>query len=101
MSRKVEIVEVGMRDGLQNEKAVVPVETRIEMARRLAHAGVQRLEIGAFVRSEKIPQMAGSKDVIQQALNLQKKGQISKKTQFSALVPNEKGMLESMETGVK
>jgi hydroxymethylglutaryl-CoA lyase len=101
MSRKVEIVEVGMRDGLQNEKAVVPVETRIEMARRLAQSGVRRMEIGAFVRADKIPQMAGSKDVIRQALWMQKQGQVPKAAQFSALVPNEKGMLEALETGVK
>lgn len=101
MSRKVEIVEVGLRDGLQNEKSIVPVETRIEMAQRLARSGVQRMEISAFVRADKIPQMAGSKEVTMGALQLQKQGKIPKTTQFSALVPNEKGMLEALETGVK
>jgi hydroxymethylglutaryl-CoA lyase len=101
MSRKVEIVEVGLRDGLQNEKSIVPIETRIEMARRLAQSGVQRMEIGAFVRADKIPQMAGSKEVAIGALQLQKQGKIPKTTLFSALVPNEKGMLEALETGVK
>jgi hydroxymethylglutaryl-CoA lyase len=101
MSRKVEIVEVGLRDGLQNEKTLVSVETRIEMARRLAAAGAKRLEIGAFVRSEKVPQMAGSREVTLGALQLLKEKKIPSSVQFSALVPNEKGMQEALQTKIK
>lgn len=101
MSRKVEIVEVGLRDGLQNEKAVVSVETRIQLAQRLARAGVQRMEIGAFVRGDKVPQMAGSREVTRGVLELQRRNAIPKVVRFSALVPNEKGMLEALETGVQ
>jgi len=101
MSQKVQIVEMGLRDGLQNEKITVPIETRIELARRLAKAGVKRIEIGAFVRADKIPQMAGSKQVVISVLKLQADKQIGKDIEFSALVPNETGMCEALETGVK
>lgn len=101
MSRKVEIVEMGMRDGLQNEKTVVPIEIRIELARRLGQTGLKRLEVGSFVRAEKVPQMAGSKEVIAGIYHLQKQKQIPASMQFSALVPNEKGMADALESGVK
>lgn len=101
MSRKIEIVEMGLRDGLQNEKAVVPIETRVELAKRLAQSGLKRIEVGAFVRPEKVPQMAGSKDVIAGVFKLQKEKQIPASTQFSALVPNEKGMQEAIASGIK
>ncbi|MEZ0392103.1 MAG: hydroxymethylglutaryl-CoA lyase [Pseudobdellovibrionaceae bacterium] len=101
MSRKVEIVEMGLRDGLQNEKAVVPIATRVEMASRLSQSGLKRLELGAFVRSDKVPQMAGSKEVITQVLALQKSKKIPASVRFSALVPNEKGMRDALQSGVK
>jgi hydroxymethylglutaryl-CoA lyase len=100
-SQKVQIVEMGLRDGLQNEKTRVSVETRIELARRLAMAGTKRIELGAFVRADKVPQMAGSKEVILSVLRLQKEKQIPKDVEFSALVPNEIGMRDALETGIK
>ena len=100
MIKKVEIVEVGLRDGLQNEKILVPAELRVEAARRLALAGAKRIEIGAFVRADKIPQMDGSKEIIDDVLFQQKKGSIPKQARFSALVPNVKGMQEALQTGV-
>lgn len=100
MIKKVEIVEVGLRDGLQNEKILVPAELRVEAARRLALAGAKRIEIGAFVRADKIPQMDGSKEIIDDVLFQQKRGSIPKQARFSALVPNVKGMQEALQTGV-
>lgn len=101
MAKKVTIVEMGLRDGLQNEKAVVSVETRIALAEKLANAGALRLEVGAFVRAEKIPQMAGSKEIVTGVLALQKQKSVANKVSFSALVPNEKGMQEALSTGIK
>lgn len=101
MAKKVTIVEMGLRDGLQNEKAVVSIDTRVALAEKLANAGALRLEVGAFVRAEKIPQMAGSKEIVQGVLALQKNKKISSKVTFSALVPNEKGMQEALPTGIK
>ena len=101
MARSVEIVEVGLRDGLQNEKSVVSNETKLGLARLLSQTGVRRMDIGAFVRADKVPQMAGSKEVTLEALLEQKQKRISNKTRFSALVPNEKGMLEALSTKVE
>lgn len=101
MSRSVSLVEVGLRDGLQNEKQTIPTSVRVEMAMRLANAGSQRMELGAFVRADKIPQMAGSKEVVQQVLQLQKDKKIAKNVEFSVLVPNEKGMQEALTSGIR
>lgn len=101
MADKINLVEMGLRDGLQNEKTLIDVATRIEMAVRLAKAGARRIELGAFVRSDWVPQMAGSKEVVTAVLNLQKKGQISKNIIFSALVPNEHGFQDALATGIK
>lgn len=99
--KKVEIVEVGLRDGLQNEKRVISNDIKVEMAMRLAEAGVRRMEIAAFVRADKIPQMAGSKEVTEKVLALQKQKKISPDVIFSALVPNSIGMNEALAAGVK
>ncbi|MEK2689133.1 hydroxymethylglutaryl-CoA lyase [Bdellovibrio sp. GT3] len=97
----VAIVEMGLRDGLQNEKVVLDADTRVEFARRLIEAGTKRVEIGAFVSPQWVPQMAGTKEVVGKAFGLQKSGQIPKKTEFSVLVPNERGMLDAIASGVK
>ena len=55
---QVSIVEMGMRDGLQNEKITLPAQTRIEFAEKLLNAGIQRLEIGAFVSPQWVPQIS-------------------------------------------
>lgn len=101
MKNTVTIVEMGLRDGLQNEKTVLDAETRVEIARRLAGAGVKRLEVGAFVSPKWVPQMAGTAEIVAQSFALVKQGAIPKKTEFSVLVPNEKGMLDAIASGVK
>lgn len=53
----VNIVEVGPRDGLQNEKAVIPPAVKIELINRLAHAGMRVLESGSFVSPKWVPQV--------------------------------------------
>jgi isopropylmalate/homocitrate/citramalate synthase len=58
------IREVGPRDGLQNEQQVVPPETRAELVRRLAAAGLKRIEAASFVSPERVPQMAGAEEVV-------------------------------------
>jgi isopropylmalate/homocitrate/citramalate synthase len=56
--------EVGPRDGLQNEQEVVAPETRAELVRRLADAGLKRIEAASFVNPERVPQMAGAEEVV-------------------------------------
>ncbi|MBV8070402.1 MAG: hypothetical protein JO270_10890, partial [Acidobacteriaceae bacterium] len=62
---RVRIVEVGPRDGLQNEKKTVPVEIRVELIKALAAAGLKSIEAGSFVSPKWVPQMAGTDAVLQ------------------------------------
>ncbi|MFW2343069.1 hydroxymethylglutaryl-CoA lyase [Brevundimonas sp.] len=64
MSRRIKIVEVGPRDGLQNEKAVLEPAVRAELTRRLEAAGARRIEAVSFVHPKYVPQMAGAEDVM-------------------------------------
>ena len=64
MNRVIEVVEVGPRDGLQNEDVVLPVETRLDYIARLEACGVRRLEAVSFVNPRRVPQMAGAEEVM-------------------------------------
>ncbi|HEX8233739.1 MAG TPA: hydroxymethylglutaryl-CoA lyase [Caulobacteraceae bacterium] len=64
MSRSIEIVEVGPRDGLQNERAVLPPQDRVEFVRRLEACGARRIEAVSFVHPGRVPQMAGAEEVM-------------------------------------
>jgi hydroxymethylglutaryl-CoA lyase len=64
MNDQVRIVEVGPRDGLQNEKTPVSVEGRIAFIEALLAAGLHTVEVGAFVSPKAIPQMVGSDEVL-------------------------------------
>jgi len=61
----IAICEVGPRDGLQNEKDVLPPATRAELVNRLAAAGLPRVEAASFVSAERVPQMAGAEEVVE------------------------------------
>ncbi len=61
---QVEIVEVGPRDGLQNEPEVVPTATKLEMIARLVEAGARRIEVASFVHPKRVPQMADAEAVV-------------------------------------
>jgi hydroxymethylglutaryl-CoA lyase len=62
--RKIEIVEVGPRDGLQSEPGVMPTEAKIDFIHRLVDAGLRRLEVTSFVNPKKVPQMADAEAVL-------------------------------------
>lgn len=64
MSRRIQIVEVGPRDGLQNEKAVLDPAARVDFVRRLEAAGARRIEAVSFVHPKYVPQMAGAEEVM-------------------------------------
>jgi hydroxymethylglutaryl-CoA lyase len=64
MSRRIEIVEVGPRDGLQNEKALLDVDQKLEFIRRLEGAGAKRMEVVSFVNPKRVPQMAGAEEIM-------------------------------------
>ena len=63
MSRHIEIVEVGPRDGLQNEKALLEVDQKLEFIHRLEAAGARRMETVSFVNPKRVPQMAGAEEI--------------------------------------
>src|SRR5881394_1519462 len=90
----VKVVEVGPRDGLQNEKVTIPTEARVEFITALADAGLRVIEAGAFVSPKWVPQMADTADVY---------GDIPKDpgVEFPVLVPNMKGLDRAIEAGVK
>lgn len=81
----VKLVEVGPRDGLQNEKDTIPAEIKIALVDRLTAAGFLNIEAASFVSPKWVPQMATSGDVMQ---NITRKPG----TLYSALVPNMKGL---------
>ncbi|MEL6793405.1 MAG: hydroxymethylglutaryl-CoA lyase, partial [Pseudomonadota bacterium] len=62
--RKIEITEVGLRDGLQNEAAFFPTADKIAMANRLIAAGIRRLEATSFVSPRAVPQLADAEELI-------------------------------------
>jgi hydroxymethylglutaryl-CoA lyase len=64
MSRFIQIVEVGPRDGLQNEKIALPVEEKVALIRRLEACGARRIEAVSFVNPNRVPQMAGAEDIM-------------------------------------
>ena len=63
MSRPIQIVEVGPRDGLQNEKALLEVEQKLDFIRMLEEAGARRIETVSFVNPRRVPQMAGAEEI--------------------------------------
>lgn len=94
---QISIVEVGPRDGLQNEAKTLPVQWRVRFIEKLAAAGLRRIEAGAFVSPKWVPQMQGSTDVFL-ALNEKK---WPKDIRFSALTPNLHGFEQAVKAGVK
>ena len=69
MNRTITIIDVAPRDGLQNEKKILPLAARVELVKRIEQAGVPRIEIGSFVNPGQVPQMADM-DVLSRQLNV-------------------------------
>ncbi|KAF2114647.1 hypothetical protein BDV96DRAFT_613254 [Lophiotrema nucula] len=86
----VRIVEVGPRDGLQNEKQSIPVATKIELIERLAQTGLKTIEAGSFVSPKWVPQMANSLQILEHML--QKPPQAPHTINYQWLLPNAKGL---------
>lgn len=88
----VRIIEVGPRDGLQNEKVSIPTELKLDFIKALLGAGLEEIEVTSFVSPKWVPQMADSAELWRQLPNTGK---------FSALVPNLKGLDRALEVGVR
>jgi len=91
---RVTVVEVGPRDGLQNEAAPVTVDDRVAFCNRLLDAGLKVVEVGAFVSPRWVPQMAGSDEVVRRVGR-----RPGAKT--PVLVPNRQGFEQAREAGVR
>jgi len=93
-SDQVRIVEVGPRDGLQNERTPLSIQARVAFIEALLGAGLHTVEVGAFVSPKAIPQMVGSDEVLRR---------VSRHTdgEFHVLVPNEKGYEAARAAGAK
>ena len=87
----VRIVEVGPRDGLQNEKNVVSADTKLVLIDKLYKAGLRSIEGGAFVSPKWVPQMANSNKVFETLQQRNREG-LYPGASFSALTPNMKGL---------
>ena len=93
MSRALQIVEVGPRDGLQNEKAILDPAVRAELVLRLEAAGARRIEAVSFVHPKLVPQMAGAEEVMATLPSAEGRSRIG-------LVLNGKGYDRALGTGV-
>jgi len=90
--RRVQIVEVGPRDGLQNEAKVLSIEDKLRFIERLAQAGLKRIEAASFVNPKWVPQMADAQKLYPR---LPKREGV----RYSALVPNARGMEDALSAG--
>lgn len=93
ITKQVEIVEVGPRDGLQSEAQVLPTEAKVEFVRRLVAAGLPRIEVASFVNPKRVPQMADAEGVLA-ALNA-----TAPSARYIGLVLNRKGFDRALAAG--
>jgi hydroxymethylglutaryl-CoA lyase len=89
--KKVRVVEVGPRDGLQNEPKVITTEFKLGLIEGLVNCGIRHVEVGSFVSPKWVPQMANTNEVL-------KRLKINPGTTYSVLVPNAKGLELALET---
>lgn len=92
--KSVKVVEVGPRDGLQNEKKIISVEDKIEYINRLSDSGLKHIEVTSFVNPKSIPQLADAEEVFSK---IKKRNDVN----YYALVPNLKGLERAIKSGVK
>ena len=94
MSDKVIVHEVGLRDGLQNQPRLVPVEGKLKMLDAMIAAGIRSIETTSFVSPKAVPQMADAAELYARLPD-------DRGLNFEALVPNEKGYERAVEAGAK
>jgi hydroxymethylglutaryl-CoA lyase len=94
LPKRVEVYEVGPRDGLQNELRTVPTDDKVRLIGALVRAGVRRIEASSFVSPKWIPQLADAEQVLQR---IERPAEVM----FSALVPNLKGLERARAAGLQ
>ena len=101
-SQQVKIVEVGPRDGLQNESSRISVDDKVKLITKLAEAGCTAIETGSFVSPKYVPSMANTSDVMNRLKDWKQESSDSidkSKISFSCLVPNLKGLDQAVKAG--
>src|SRR5579859_2709424 len=93
---RVSVYEVSLRDGLQNERATVPLRHKLRLVDALCTAGLKRIEITSFVSPKWIPQLADADEVAEHANAARPEG-----VTFSALCPNAQGLARAQAHGVR
>ena len=91
--RDITIIEVGPRDGLQNERLFVPTPTKVNLINLLSQTGLKYIEATSFVSAKAIPQLADNEEVFRRIDK-------PKGVNFSALIPNERGMQTALNVGI-
>lgn len=98
---EVHLCEVGPRDGLQNEKTIVPVADKVRFIELLAQAGLREIEVTSFVSPKWVPQLADAEEVLAGAIARASRTPAGEPVVLSALVPNEKGLERALACGVR
>src|SRR5213592_4494193 len=94
LPKTVRIVEVGPRDGLQNESAIIPTPKKAEFIHLLGTAGLQDIEVASFVHPNRVPQLADADELVRQL-------ECVPNVRYSALVPNVKGLERAIQSGIR
>src|SRR5215813_14472028 len=94
LPRSIRIVEVGPRDGLQNESAIIPTAKKAEFIGLLVAAGLKDIEVASFVHPKWVPQLADAQELISQL-------ESHDGVRYSALVPNMKGLERAIASGIR
>lgn len=94
LPQKVRLVEVGPRDGLQNEAQLISIADKVQLVDELTASGLSHIEVGSFVSPKWVPQMAGSSKVFAQ---IQREQGVT----YAALTPNLRGFEDALAAGVK
>lgn len=92
--KRVRVVEVGPRDGLQNEPEIILTEDKVRFIELLAGSGLSDIEVTSFVNPKRVPQLADAEELFQQIPQ-------RPNLRYSALVPNEKGLERALAAGVR
>lgn len=95
LPEKVQIHEVGLRDGLQNEEIIVPTELKIKWAEQLIASGIKIIQLGSFVHPKRVPQMADSDELFRLVT-----AKYADDVTFSGLVLNQRGLERGLDCGV-
>jgi hydroxymethylglutaryl-CoA lyase len=94
LPQRARIVEVGPRDGLQNESKIITTDKKVEFINMLADAGLTDIEVASFVHPQWVPQLADAQEVIA-------KLDLNSAVRYSALVPNMKGLERAIASGIR